>query len=69
MALDIQKKWIPLALTPPEEHLFALLAECATAMDCPIYVIGGFVRDKIIGRNSKDKDTNDQLEKYFKNKP
>jgi hypothetical protein len=22
-----------------------------------------------IGRNSKDKDTNDQLEKYFKNKP
>jgi len=32
------------------------ISEAATALGVPCYLIGGFVRDKIIGRNTKDMD-------------
>ena len=41
-----------------DKELFILnkIAAAATALQVPCYLIGGFVRDKIIGRNTKDID-------------
>ncbi len=58
--------------------LLKKIAEAAEALDVPCYLIGGFVRDKIIGRPTKDIDIvclGDGLElanevsKHFKPKP
>ena len=67
-------------------HQFSLLdlpllkkiAEAAEALDVPCYLIGGFVRDKIIGRPTKDIDIvclgdgielANEVSKHFKPKP
>jgi len=41
-----------------DKELFILkkIAEAATALDMPCFLIGGFVRDKILGRQTKDMD-------------
>lgn len=36
--------------------IFEKISKAAIALEAPCYVIGGFVRDKIIGRDSKDAD-------------
>ncbi len=38
------------------DHVFAAVAEAATALDQPVYVIGGYVRDILLNRPSKDID-------------
>lgn len=43
-------------LTPAEESLFQKLSLAAHKLGLPAYVIGGFVRDKVLGRPSKDID-------------
>lgn len=43
-------------LSPAEEALFKKLSAAAHKLGLPAYVIGGFVRDKVLGRNSKDID-------------
>lgn len=43
-------------LNPYEEQLFALLAKAAEKCATPAYVIGGFVRDKLLNRPTKDID-------------
>ena len=45
-----------ISLSPYEEQLFKKLAEAAQKLGMPAYVIGGFVRDKILGRATKDLD-------------
>jgi poly(A) polymerase len=40
-------------LTAP---IFKIISECATDLDTPAYVVGGFVRDLFLGRGSKDID-------------
>jgi tRNA nucleotidyltransferase/poly(A) polymerase len=42
--------------TDTELNLFKKIAQSAETLDMPCYLIGGFVRDKIIGRPTKDID-------------
>lgn len=43
-------------LTGPEEKICELVANAARKLKSPAYLIGGFVRDKLIGRPTKDAD-------------
>lgn len=43
-------------LTEREAFICRQIAEAAAALQMPAYLIGGFVRDKLIGRNTKDAD-------------
>ena len=42
--------------TDRELAVFRKIRHAAEGLDMPCYVIGGFVRDKIIGRKTKDAD-------------
>ncbi|PWU04224.1 MAG: tRNA nucleotidyltransferase [Bacteroidetes bacterium] len=42
--------------TEKEQFIFKKIAHAATEMGAPAFIIGGFVRDKILGRESKDVD-------------
>ncbi len=42
--------------TEKELFVFEKIAKAAQALDIPTYLIGGFVRDKLIGRPTKDAD-------------
>lgn len=42
--------------TAKEEKAFHTIAAAAESLDMPCYLIGGFVRDKILGRPTKDAD-------------
>ncbi|MBO9572768.1 MAG: HD domain-containing protein [Chitinophagaceae bacterium] len=42
--------------TEKELFVFNKIAHAAQELNMPCYIIGGFVRDKIIGRNTKDAD-------------
>jgi len=42
--------------TPEEQKLLGQIGSAAQKLNVPCYLIGGFVRDKIIGRNTKDAD-------------
>ena len=42
--------------TEKELFLFRKIAHAAGEMNVPCYLIGGFVRDKILGRPTKDAD-------------
>ncbi len=45
-----------ISCTPTELLLFQRISEAAARMQTEVYVIGGFVRDKIIGRSTSDID-------------
>src|SRR5688572_16292160 len=42
--------------TARELHIFKKIADAAQALNSPSYVIGGFVRDKLLNRRTKDAD-------------
>jgi len=42
--------------TDKETFIFKKIAHAAAEMNVPCYIIGGFVRDKILGRRTKDAD-------------
>ena len=42
--------------TEEEEAVLKKIAVAAAEINVPCYLIGGFVRDKIIGRQTKDMD-------------
>ncbi|MEO6832460.1 MAG: hypothetical protein ABI378_08555, partial [Chitinophagaceae bacterium] len=43
-------------LSAAEAQLLQTIHEASAALNMPTYLIGGFVRDKIIGRPTKDAD-------------
>lgn len=43
-------------IEPYEEEIFGLLKKTAAILNCPTYVIGGYIRDRILGRPTRDKD-------------
>ncbi len=45
-----------ISLHPAEEKLIRIVADCAAALALPCYLVGGFVRDKILQRECKDLD-------------
>lgn len=45
-----------IACTEIESKLFELIAEAATELAMPSYIVGGFVRDKLLSRPTKDVD-------------
>lgn len=45
-----------ISFTEKEEAVFRQIGALADQLGMPCYLIGGFVRDKIIGRNTKDAD-------------
>lgn len=42
--------------TPAEQHIFSVIQTCADTLQCNVYAVGGYVRDKIVQRDSKDID-------------
>lgn len=43
-------------IQPHERKVFELIAACAEEIAVPAYVVGGYVRDRLLGRPSKDMD-------------
>ena len=43
-------------IQPHERKVFELIAQCAHEIDVAAYVVGGYVRDRLLGRPSKDMD-------------
>lgn len=39
-----------------ERKIFELLGDCAQELNYPTYIVGGYVRDRLLGRPSKDLD-------------
>ncbi|MEO6037777.1 MAG: HD domain-containing protein [Saprospiraceae bacterium] len=44
------------SLLPHEQKIFELVGRCAQEMGVPAYVVGGYVRDRLLGRSTKDID-------------
>ncbi|MCB9307568.1 MAG: HD domain-containing protein [Lewinellaceae bacterium] len=44
------------SIEPHERKIFELVGRCAREMGVPAYVIGGYVRDRLLGRPTKDID-------------
>lgn len=45
-----------ISFTPKEKNILSLIGQCADELGIDSYVIGGYVRDKLIGRACKDID-------------
>ncbi len=43
-------------LDPSEQKILSIISECGKEMNVRVYAIGGYIRDKLIGRTSKDVD-------------
>ena len=44
------------SILPHERKIFELVGRCARELDAPAYVVGGYVRDRLLGRATKDID-------------
>ncbi len=44
------------SLLPHEHRIFEMIGLCAREMGVPAYVVGGYVRDRLLGRSTKDID-------------
>ncbi len=56
MSMKIKKQFFPLDISDDEEKIIGVIAECTRELGFATYLVGGFVRDKILKRNSKDID-------------
>ncbi len=52
----INKQFIKLELSREEERVFRLIADCAYELEIRAYLVGGYVRDQLLKRASKDID-------------
>lgn len=53
---EIIKRFVPLSMSPEEEKIIGLLSDCAREQHVSAYLVGGYVRDQVLGRQSKDID-------------
>ena len=44
------------SIQPQERKIFEIVAQSAKEIDVPAYVVGGYVRDRLLGRSTKDID-------------
>ncbi len=44
------------SILPHERKIFELVGRCAREIGAPAYVVGGYVRDRLLGRSTKDID-------------
>lgn len=44
------------SIQPHERKIFELIGQCAREVGSPAYVVGGYVRDRLLGRATKDID-------------
>jgi putative nucleotidyltransferase with HDIG domain len=54
--MPLKKQLIPFAITPEEEKIIGFIAECAKHIGKQTYLIGGYVRDKLLNKPGKDID-------------
>jgi putative nucleotidyltransferase with HDIG domain len=52
----IRKHFRPLPLSPAEEQIISVVAQGAKELGVQVYLVGGHIRDKILGRPSADLD-------------
>ncbi len=44
------------SINAQERRIFGLIGQCASELGVSTYIVGGYVRDRLLGRNSKDID-------------
>ena len=44
------------SILPEERRVLEIVGQCARDMNVPAYVVGGYVRDRLLGRPTKDVD-------------
>ncbi len=44
------------SIEPEERKVFKMVGDCASELGIPAYVVGGYVRDRLLGRETKDID-------------
>jgi putative nucleotidyltransferase with HDIG domain len=44
------------SIQPEERRIFEMVGQCARDIGVPAYVVGGYVRDRLLGRSTKDID-------------
>src|SRR5689334_2640 len=54
--MQLTKQPVPISITPDEEKIVGLIADCAKQSGKETYLVGGYIRDKILNRESKDID-------------
>jgi len=54
--ISIHKHLVPFHLSQSEEEIIGVVAQCAREMKAEAYLIGGYVRDKLLNRVSTDID-------------
>ncbi|MEO6166601.1 MAG: HD domain-containing protein [Chitinophagales bacterium] len=52
----IKKQFLPLTISPEEEKIITLMGDCARELKVEAYLVGGYVRDQVLKRTSKDID-------------
>lgn len=52
----IKKQFVPLIVSPEEEKIMAVMSACAKELHIETYLVGGYVRDQVLQRPSKDID-------------
>jgi len=53
---SIKKHFIQLELSEEEEKIFLLIADCADELKVKAFLVGGYIRDQLLRRSSKDID-------------
>lgn len=52
----IKKQFLPLTISPEEERIISVMGDCAKELKVEAYLVGGYIRDQVLKRPSKDID-------------
>lgn len=53
---QITKQYVAMKLSKEEESIIGIVGDCAHTLHVEAYLVGGYVRDQVLGRHSKDID-------------